>query len=92
MFSFVVFLCLAVLTMSVVSMNSRLAHAKLCTIPLLGNYYTTGFAEGVSLSGNTAYMVNETYGLLIIDVSDPKKPKLLGSYNTPNFAEVVFRS
>jgi hypothetical protein len=43
----------------------------------------------VVLSGNYAYVVDETSGLKIIDVNDPTTPTLVGSYDTPNNAQDV---
>ena len=51
---------------------------------LLGNYNTSGFAEGVILSGSTAYVTDGESGFQIVDVSNQKSPKRIGGYNTPD--------
>lgn len=47
---------------------------------LLGNF-NMGTAQGIYISGKTAYVAGGSGGLMIIDVSNPASPKLLGSYN-----------
>jgi hypothetical protein len=47
---------------------------------LVGSYDTTGFALGVYVSGNYAYVADYTSGLQIIDVSNPTNPTLVGTY------------
>ena len=64
---------------------------------LLGIYNTApGFAGGVYVAGNTAYVTVHAHygvapltGLLVIDVSNPAAPVLIGSYNTPGHANKV---
>ncbi|MDO8880914.1 MAG: cell wall-binding repeat-containing protein [Coriobacteriia bacterium] len=53
---------------------------------LLGTYDTLGYAYGVAVSGTTAYVADGSYGLRIIDVSDPAAPAILGTYDTPAWA------
>jgi hypothetical protein len=55
-------------------------------ITLVGNYNTPGYAYGVAISGDYAYVADGTSGLKVIDISDPTDPTLGGSYNTPGDA------
>jgi hypothetical protein len=54
-----------------------------------GSYDTPGFAHGVALSGNYAYVADYTSGLQVIDISDPSNPTFKGSYDTPGSAREV---
>jgi hypothetical protein len=54
-----------------------------------GSYDTPGFAHGVALSGNYAYVADYTSGLQVIDISDPSNPTFKGSYDTPGSAHGV---
>ena len=59
-------------------------------LPYLRSAYDTpGFAQGISLLNNFAYVADGSSGLQIIDVSNPANPFLLGEYDTPRFAESV---
>ncbi|MFO0795376.1 MAG: hypothetical protein U0586_15095 [Candidatus Brocadiaceae bacterium] len=52
-----------------------------------GSYDTPGNTYGVAVVGTTAYVADGLSGLLVIDVSKPSAPKLLGSYaTTPDYA------
>ncbi|WP_373033795.1 PKD domain-containing protein [Sulfurovum sp.] len=55
---------------------------------LLGSINTSGILLNVKLSrdGTIAYLADNTSGLLVVDVSDPKTPRVTGQYNTPSFA------
>jgi hypothetical protein len=46
------------------------------------NYDTTGFAYGVEVVGNYAYVADRWSGLQIIDISDPANPTRTGIYDT----------
>ena len=46
---------------------------------LVGNYDTSGFATGVQVVGNYAYVANGYSGLQIIDISNPTTPTLKGN-------------
>jgi PGF-pre-PGF domain-containing protein len=48
---------------------------------LKGSYDIEGYASGVSVSGNYAYIVNSSE-FLIFDISNPSSPVLKGSYDT----------
>ncbi len=50
---------------------------------------TPGLVEGIAIDGNTAYVVNGTFGLSVIDVSNPAAPRQTGSFNTPGYAYSV---
>ncbi len=45
---------------------------------------------GIFVNENYAYLADEGAGLIIIDVSNPASPTIVGSYNTPNSARDVF--
>ncbi len=55
------------------------ASAQL-NLTLLGSYDTSGTAFDVSVAGNYAYVADSRDGLLIIDISDPTSPSLVGNY------------
>jgi hypothetical protein len=48
---------------------------------LVGEYNTSGNANGVQIVGNYAYVADDS-GLQIIDISNPTTPILKGTYNT----------
>jgi len=52
-----------------------------------GVYDTAGFASGVAVSGDYAYVADGTNGLVIVDVSDPSAPVEAGSYDTTENAK-----
>ncbi|MBO1067209.1 MULTISPECIES: DUF4347 domain-containing protein [Nostocales] len=54
---------------------------------LVGNY--DGFARGVQVVGNYAYVAGDSLGLQIIDISNPTTPTLKGNYNTSGNASNV---
>ncbi len=54
---------------------------------LVGNY--DGFARGVQVVGNYAYVAGDGSGLQIIDISNPTTPTLKGNYNTSGNASNV---
>ena len=53
---------------------------------LVGNYNTSGLAQGVQIVGNYAYVADGDSGLQIIDITNPSNPTLKGNYNTPGNA------
>ena len=61
------------------------------TAPVVVGYYNTpGYAVGVYVAGNYAYVVSESEGLRVVDVSDPTAPVEVGYYNTPGRARNVY--
>jgi hypothetical protein len=48
----------------------------------IGSYNTPGWAMGVAVSRNYAYVADYESGLLVIDISDPSNPTFKGSYDT----------
>lgn len=46
-------------------------------------------ANSITISGNYAYIASGSYGLNIVDVSDPQNIELEGNYNTPGTALFV---
>jgi len=63
-------------------------EAGYCGIPVEKMEYIADHAR-VYVSGNHAYVVNGKAGLQVIDISDPKDPHIVGSYDTPGYAEDV---
>jgi hypothetical protein len=61
-------------------------------VQLVGSYDTPNYANDVFVSGDLAYVANDTSGVQIIDVSNPSSPQLRGSYDTPGSAWGVFVS
>ncbi len=55
-------------------------------LALAGGYDTPGTARGVAVSGDYAFVADQTSGLQVIDISDPTNPSLTGSYDTPGSA------
>jgi hypothetical protein len=55
-------------------------------LTLAGSYDTPGYALGVAISGDYAYVADEASGLQVIDITDPTTPTLVGSYDTPVYA------
>ena len=53
---------------------------------LKGNYNTSGYAYGVQVVGNYAYVADDSKGLQIIDISNPTNPILNGNYDTSGSA------
>ena len=53
---------------------------------LAGGYDTSGYAQGVALSGGYAYVADYDEGLVVVDVSDPTNPARAGSYDTSGYA------
>ncbi len=57
-----------------------------------GIYDTPGTARGVYVSGNYAYVADDTSGLKIINISNPDLPTLTGTYGTVGNARGVYVS
>ncbi len=56
------------------------------SLTLVGSYNTPGTALGVHVSGDLALVVDGTYGLQVIDISNPASPALLGTYDPPGLS------
>ncbi len=52
----------------------------------VGGYDTSGYAYGVAVSGNYAYVADYDAGLQVIDVSNPANPQRVGGYDTSGSA------
>jgi hypothetical protein len=48
----------------------------------LGRIVTSGLIRDVAVSGDYAYVVDYSNGLVIVDISNKSAPTLAGSYNT----------
>jgi hypothetical protein len=55
----------------------------------IGQVETPGLAGQVELSGDLAYVCDDTSGVQVIDISDPSTPTVIGSANTPGHAADV---
>ena len=53
---------------------------------LAGSYDTPGEARCVAISGDHAFVADSSFGLHVVDISDPAHPTLAGSYDTPGTA------
>lgn len=53
---------------------------------LVGSVDTPGLAWEVALSGNYAYVADDSSGLQVIDISDPANPVIVGAVATPDDA------
>jgi len=65
---------------------------KTDAIEQIGYYDTPNYARGIDVLGNYVYVADGETGLLVIDVSDPNNPNLVGSIDTPGDAKSVFTS
>src|SRR5512145_21629 len=52
----------------------------------LGSVVTPGLAVGVTHAGHYAYVVDQSNGLYVINVSDPAHPSCVGNVDTPSYA------
>ena len=52
----------------------------------VGGYTTNSYARDVAVSGNYAYVADDSAGLQIIDVSNPALPARVGGYDTSGYA------
>ena len=52
----------------------------------VGGYDTSGYAWGVAVSGNYAYVADDAAGLQVIDVSNPANCVRVGGYDTSGTA------
>jgi hypothetical protein len=59
---------------------------------VLGKADTSGYAGGVFVLGNYAYIADDSTGLLIVDISDPSSPNIISSVKTPGYASKVYVS
>jgi hypothetical protein len=59
------------------------------TNPVPLGFYDSGPFSHVVVAGNAAYLALGFTGILIVDVSDPSQPTLLGSVNTPGEAHGI---
>jgi hypothetical protein len=55
----------------------------------LGNYNFDSSAFNIALSNNVAYVAAGDNGLLLLNVSNPSKPTLLGSFATNYVTDVA---
>jgi hypothetical protein len=51
-----------------------------------GRFFTPGYAYGVAISGNYAFVAVSDSGLSVIDITDPTSPTLAGGCDTPGHA------
>jgi D-arabinose 1-dehydrogenase-like Zn-dependent alcohol dehydrogenase len=70
----------------VFSADTLNSYQGVFTLTLVGNYDTSGWAYGVQVVGNYAYVADGYSGLQIIDISNPTTPTFKGNYDTSNRA------
>ena len=70
---------------------SNLIIIDIDTLQVISSMNVNSFMTDATLSkdGNTLYVTDFTYGLLIVDVTNPKEPKTIGSVKTPGAGESV---
>jgi len=79
----------ALIFLAVFSMNNAEADDWEMTIEYVGSYDTDGYAYGVTISGNYAYVADHDNGLVIVNIEDPANPTFVGSYDTDGYAHGV---
>ncbi len=77
---------LAFLTIFVWVMGTGIGAAAELSLTLAGSYTTNIAAVDVAVSGNYAYVVGDSNNLAVVDISNPAKPVLAGSYRIPGEA------
>ncbi|MDP8239937.1 MAG: T9SS type A sorting domain-containing protein, partial [Candidatus Hatepunaea meridiana] len=55
----------------------------------VGYCNTPGYACGVAVSGNYAYVADHSSGLRVVNITDPENPEEVGYYDTPGSANGV---
>jgi len=55
-------------------------------LTFVGSYNTPGWANGVAVSGDYAYVADGYLGLRVIDIKNPASPTEVGFYDTPIFS------
>ena len=80
----------AALVMAVAAAGAEAVNEMNVTV--VGHYDTAGHADGITVSGNYAYVADGRNGLVIVDVSNPKAPVFAGCYDTEGDAHGVFVS
>ena len=66
---------------------------KIRRSPLLLNHYdTVEFATGIELSGNVLFAAHRNFGVELIDISDPAKPRHLSLVRTGEAQSLVARN
>lgn len=73
------------------SVSISTASAQVCLdygdyLHWVGKVDTPSPAFGVAVTGNYAYVVDEVGGLLVIDISVPESPAIVGGVDTPGLA------
>ena len=58
-------------------------------VSLIYCYDTPGYGEGITVSGNYAYVADGGYGLQIVDISTPSNPTFVGTCDTPGWAHDI---
>jgi hypothetical protein len=65
---------------SIADWDTTAGELRLPPLPsLAGSYDTPGYALGVAVAGDLAFVADEGSGLQVIDISDPTNPVLTGS-------------
>jgi hypothetical protein len=75
---------LARLTWSIIAVIAFWPNPVFCqSLIHVGSYDSLGYATAVISHGNYAYVGDNIFGLVIIDISNPAAPTAVGRYDTP---------
>lgn len=74
---------------SVTSGEATLTVLPSQSLVVLGSLDTSGWAQGLTLSGNFAYLADGDAGLQVMDISNPANPQRVGGYDTSEYALAV---
>jgi hypothetical protein len=55
------------------------------TMELVSSVATPGFATKIHISGSYAFIADERYGLIIVDIGDPSYPYIIGTFGIGNY-------
>jgi len=55
------------------------------SIKLVGRVPTPGIARALAVDGSHAYIGDEQYGLVVVDISAPSDPQIIGDYEIGNY-------
>jgi hypothetical protein len=80
------------LALTVIVLTNYQANSQGWNVEPMGSIGFADIVYDVALSGNYAYLANNTMGLRVIDVSDPYNPVSVGWLDTPGYAMAVFKS
>jgi hypothetical protein len=68
--------------------NTRVSMYPYSEKAIIGSLKTSGYNRGIAISGSLAYLATEK-GLQVVDVGNPRDPKIIGSADMPDGARRV---